>query len=135
MGNAKGRGENHSSGKPSCPVGTAPCGGQSSDGGHVDRFQVLVSISDYFLRIHFEQFEGINIFKIDFFFQKYSANLHYHLSSLRFYHCIMYRKITALISHFLYYWKIVSYIFWSLYFFFYEFTVHILGLLKVFSTV
>ena len=75
MGNAKGRGENHNSGKPSCPVGTAPCGGQSSDGGHVDRFQVLVSISDYFLRIHFEQFEGINIFKIDFFFSEIFCQL------------------------------------------------------------
>lgn len=91
-------------------MGTVLYGGRSSDGEHVGRFRVLVSISDYFLQnvgyilsSVITESKGINIFKMDFFFQKYSANIHYHLSSIRFYRCMMYRKDTTLISHFLYY--------------------------------
>lgn len=57
-------------------MGTVLYGGRSSDGEHVGRFRVLVSISDYFLQnvgyilsSVITESKGINIFKMDFFFR------------------------------------------------------------------
>ena len=57
-------------------MGTVLYGGRSSDGEHVGRFRVLVSISDYFLQnvgyilsSVITESKGINICKMDFFFR------------------------------------------------------------------